>query len=245
MQPTYLPWMGYFDLIDQVDLFVFLDSVQFAHRSWQQRNRIRTAGGLSWLTVPVFSKERGGQCVNEVAISNPSFWQKHLKTIKHAYARAPNSASLMARLEEWFMVGHPWTLLAELNIALILNLCDLLGIKRLTARSSELGGDGTRSDLLVALCQRVGANEYLSPIGSAGYLLPELPLFAAAGIRVLFHNYAHPVYAQLYQPFIPFASVIDLLFGEGDRAPALVREGRRPCLRADELGESDARLGAN
>ncbi len=88
-QPTYLPWLGYFDLLDQVDKFVLLDTVQFEKQSWQQRNRIKTPTGLMWLTVPVVFRGRLGQRIVDVEIREPEFCRDHLRAVELNYRRAP------------------------------------------------------------------------------------------------------------------------------------------------------------
>src|SRR5690242_14000816 len=118
-QPTYLPWLGYFDLIDQVDLFVFLDNVQFEKQSWQQRNRIKTPTGLQWLTVPVAFRGKFGQLIKEVEIRDPEFCKNHLRAIELNYRRTPFFDSYFPELKEHFASITSRSLLADLNIRLI------------------------------------------------------------------------------------------------------------------------------
>ncbi len=234
-QPTYLPWAGYFDLIDQVDCVVSLDSVQFESRSWQQRNRIRTPRGLEWLTVPVIFHRSLGQRIQDVQICDPGFWQKHVHVIEHNYRRAPYFDLYFPALLEILQIRADQRALVDLNLCLIEWLCRLLGIQTKLIRSSSLGEGGKRCELLVNICQRLKANSYLSALGSAGYLLQELDRFSHAGIQVAFQNYQHPQYAQRFQPFCPYASVLDILFNEGDRSMEIIRSGRRSPLMPDQI----------
>ena len=219
MQPTYLPWSGYFGMMRSVDLFIFLDSVQFAHRSWQQRNQIKTANGAQWLTVPVISKGRRNQSILEVEIDASSrFKEKHIAAIEQNYHKAPHfkqAIEMLSPLRDFNMM------LSELNIALIKKIASHLGILTPTQRSSELIGGGTKANLLAALCQEVGATQYISPPGSRTYL-DESNAFAQKDIQVNYFNYIHPEYTQLFGEFLPYLSAIDLIFNRGEDSLSLI-----------------------
>jgi len=238
-QPTYLPWMGYFDLIDQVDLFVILDNVQFVKQSWQHRNRIKTDQGLQWLTVPVVFRGRLGQLIKDVEIRDPEFARDHIRAIELAYARAPFFSkyfpSLNQRLEE-LQRG----LLLNLNLGLIHWALEILKIKTPLVQASTLRVHGKRTELLANICQEVGANEYISPLGSAGYLLAEQDVLRRRGVDIWFQNYEHPQYRQVFAPFEPFASVIDLIFNRGDEAAAVIRGGRKVPHSVEQLSSMRA-----
>ena len=233
-QPTYLPWVGYFDLIDQVDLFVVLDNVQFVKQSWQQRNRIRTGNGLQWLTVPVVFRGRLGQLIKDVEIRDPEFVRDHIRAIELAYRRSPFFAqyfpSFCERLEE-LREG----LLLDLNSGLISWALEILKIKTPLVRASCLGVGGKRTELLANVCEAVGATEYFSPLGSAEYLLAEQDVLRRLGVDIWFQNYEHPRYRQLFTPFESFASVIDLLFNHGHEAVAIMRGGRKQPYSVEQL----------
>jgi len=235
-QPTYLPWLGYFDLIDQVDAFVILDSVQFEKQSWQQRNRIKTPSGLQWLTVPVVFRGRLGQSIHEVEIRDGEFWRNHLRAIELSYRRAPFFETYFQELREKLRCSAG-SRLADLNVRLIEWLMSVLGIRTPPFFSSRLDQPGRRSELLANICSSLGASEYVSPIGSAGYLLQEIDAFERRSIEVFFQNYEHPHYRQMFSPFIPYASVLDLLFNEGQRALEIVRSGRKNLLSPEEVSE--------
>ncbi len=236
MQPTYLPWLGYFDLIDQSTVIVFLDSVQFAKRSWQQRNQIRSSRGLEWLTVPVRVKGRYHQLIREAEIMQPSsFPHDHIRAIELNYRRAPYFDTYFPKLRE--ILTEAETLLYKLNMQIIRWLTSEIGIGARFELGSVLGAQGNRSELLVDICKLVDAYIYLSPMGSAAYLTKEHQIFQKNNIEVLFHNYNHPEYQQVFQPFIPYASALDLLFNEGDGSLDIIRSGRKESLTLQDILE--------
>jgi hypothetical protein len=225
MQPTYMPWIGYFDLMDQADVFVILDSVQFAKRSWQQRNRIKTANGELMLTVPVLTKGKREQRIDEALIEpTAQFWSSHLNSIKLAYAKAPYFDALWPRLTE--LLSPSAVKLADLNLGLIKLFQERLGIEAELVRGSTLAATGAKVDLLVAICRELDIPRYLSPLGSKEYI-DENDVFAERGIELAYHSYTHPEYRQLHGPFLPYMSVLDLLMNEdGPRALEIIRSGR-------------------
>jgi hypothetical protein len=227
-QPAYLPWLGYFDLMDQVDVFVLLDSVQFARRSWQQRNRIKTPTGLQWLTVPVVFRGHFGQRIQDVAIREPNFSRKHLRAIELNYRRAPFFERYYPEIAD--ILQSATTSLVELNERLIRWFNRILNLQTRLLRSSRLQEQGARGGLLMNICKRLGADFYLSPIRSAVYLLDDLSRFEEHGIGIGFQHYEHPEYRQLFPPFQSHGSVLDLIFNEGDAALPILRRGRRPTF---------------
>jgi WbqC-like protein len=234
-QPTYLPWLGYFDLIDQVDCFILLDTVQFEKRSWQQRNRIKGPTGLEWLSVPVISHGRFSQSIIEVEIHEAGFWRKHLDVVQLNYRHSPFFSCYFPELEETLCQSAAASCLAEVNVGLICWFCRLLGIQTSLRRSSLMGQAGRRSELLVNLIRVLNGSYYLSPLGSAAYLLNDLQQFSSAGIEVGFQNYPHPQYTQQFPPFCPYASVLDLVFNEGPRSLEIIRSGRETPLLPSQV----------
>ena len=234
LQPTYLPWCGYFDLIDQVDTFVILDNVQFEKRSWQHRNRIKTPTGLQWLTVPVLVHGRFQQRINEVEICEPGFARKHVRSITCNYSGAPYLKTYLAPSAE-ILGCDANRRLAELNFRVLQWLGSAFGVRGNFVCASELRAAGRRTELLANICVELGATEYLSPLGSAEYLLAEMQAMALRGVEVTFHHYEHPEYRQLHPPFVPYASALDLLLNEGPNALEIIRSGRRPAYEASEV----------
>ncbi|MBT4512412.1 MAG: WbqC family protein [Chloroflexi bacterium] len=227
MQPTYLPWLGYFSLMDQVDTFVFLDSVQFNKRSWQQRNRIKTPRGELMLTVPVKTKGRRYQKLCEVEVDNgQTFQHKHLKAMEYSYSKAFYFSVYWDDIHQ--TLGQDYRYLVDLNIAMIEEFRTKLGIKVELLRSSSLNTEGRNVELLINLCRLLGADSYLSPKGSSVYI-EENNLFQKNGIELLYPDYIHPHYRQLYNSFAPYMSILDLLMNEGDRSLDIIRIGQN-CI---------------
>ncbi len=232
MQPTYLPWIGYFDLIDQSDVFVFLDTVAFSRQSWQQRNRVLTAQGVRWLTVPVH--HTAGAPIREIAIDNTKPWRrKHWATLEASYLRAPHWAEGSEPLARDY--SREWNSLAELNIRLIREIASALGVEARFERSSELPLSTRRKEgALIDLCEALGATTYLSPPGSFGYLGSDMG-FASSGIELRFQRFEHPAYEQGRGEFVPYLSAVDLLFNAGPAAAAAIRKGRRPMETVEQM----------
>jgi len=232
-QPTYLPWLGYFDLIDQVDTFVFLDDVQFEKQSWQQRNRIKTPQGLQWLTVPVAFRGKLHQLIQDVEIRVPDFYEDHLRAMELNYRRAHFFQSYYENLAK--IVSSAGPLLAELNIRLIEWCMAVLGIRTPLVRSSDLKQEGKRTELLAKICKSLNASQYVSPMGAAVYLLREKDALEKHGVEVVFQNYMHPEYSQLFPPFVPYACIADLLFNVGPDALETIRSGRGAPLHSEQV----------
>ena len=223
MQPTYLPWLGYFDLTNRSDIFVFLDTVQLDKRSWQQRNRIKTPNSEIMLTVPVLTKGRFNQEIRDVEIDvSQRFEKKHFNSIHFNYKNSKYYKLYIGELEEIFF--SKISRLANLNIKLIKWLSSKIGIKTKFISSSELDVSGSKTELLINICLKINANHYLSPIGSKNYI-EKNNLFTSSGIQLSYQDYQHPTYNQLFGDFIPYLSVIDLLFNEGEKSLEIIKSG--------------------
>jgi len=215
--------LGYFDKIDRADVFVLLDTVQYKKNEWQNRNRIKTANGPQWLTVPVCF--RYPQLIQEVEINNRERWQhKHWQALKTNYARAPYWDFLKPFFEE--ILDQPWEKIAPLNITVVRRLCELLGIETPIHIASELGTFPEDPDeRLIAITRHFGADTYLA--GSGGYNYMNLDAYRSAGIKVIFQEFRHPVYRQLFSDeFISHLSVIDLVFNHGPESLNIIRSTR-------------------
>jgi hypothetical protein len=244
MQPTYLSWIGYFDLIDSVDSFVFLDDAQVLKRSWGVRNRILGQNGETFLTVPLSGHKHGeGSAFVDTLIDSGQQWaETHLATIRHAYAKAPHFAEVFAGLEALLLVGH--ATIGALNEDFICTTARRIGIATRFLKSSQLeGAEGRKDDRLVSICRAIGADIYLSAPGSSAYIEQEQEggAFAGSGIAIRYHNFAHPVYPQRHDGFVSHMSVVDLLMNCGyESALEIIRSGRRPMLTSAELKDSIA-----
>ena len=230
MQPTYLPYLGYFQLIAASDVFVFLDDVQFARRSWQSRNRIQGAGGEVMLTVPVQKHDRDS-LLGEIQIAETEPWRdKHMASIRHAYAKRPFLAETLTFLEEVLATRGG---LAELNRSVIQTAAQRLDLTTEFVSASDLGQPGQRSDHLLAICRAVGATDYLSPLGSRDYMAED-GVFAAAGFPVAFQGFVEIPYPQGREPFVPYMAFIDAVANLG-------WEGVRSLL--DAMADAAAQAG--
>jgi hypothetical protein len=226
-QPTFIPWMGWFDLADQVDLFIILDDVSFSKQSWQQRNRIRTRNGLEFLTVPVKTAGRLGQKISDCEVVDQRFRVKMVKSLQANYAKAPFFDSIFEDLEATLGKEKNITHLIELNCALISWMAIRLGIATPMIRASTLDADGERGEYVAAICEFVKANRYVSPVGAVQYLIEDINSFEKRTIEIRIQVYEHPEYIQQFTPFIPFASALDLIFNLGPLAGEVMRSGRR------------------
>jgi hypothetical protein len=236
LQPSYLPWLGYFDQIDRVDEFVILDDVQFDKHGWRNRNRIKTAAGVKWITVPVRHSGRHGQSVRETEIADDPTWvRKQIRTLEQAYAKAPYRDAYLPAIEAVLAEKH--RLLHELDIALLMLVVSWLGIETKFHLASQLDLEGDPeviSDIngrLVTMCKHLGGSYYLSGAAAASYLAQQD--FNAVGIQVELQAYAHPTYPQLHGPFVSHLSIVDLLFNCGPESLHLIRSGQ-PTARQHE-----------
>ena len=214
-QPQYLPYLGFFHKLAHSDVHVLLDNVQLHRRGLQHRNKIKTSTGWQWLTVPVSSGSR--EVLEEVRISTTEPWQdKHAKALTFNYSRAAHFDGLGEELVG--IVRRPWERLCVLNEELIRWVMGVTGITTELVRASDLGVDGTRTDLLVELCRAVGADRYLS--GSGGRRYMEVDRFDAAGVAVEWQEFSHPSYEQVFPAagFIPDLSIVDALFCAGPQS---------------------------
>jgi hypothetical protein len=226
MQPTFMPWIGYLALMDAVDEFVYLDHVQFDKRSWQQRNRIKTANGPLWLSVPVASRGKRAQAINEAMIirEDAEFPRKIIKSIEHNYKKAPFYEDYAPELFAILSGGH--APLCELNTALIDFFRRKIGIDTPLSFSSAMNVQGRKAALLVDICRQKGAKRYVSPPGSREYL-DTSDDFDRAGIPVAYFEYAHPEWRQLHGEFEPYMSALDLLMNMGGQSIGILRQGAR------------------
>lgn len=244
MQPTYLPWIGYFDLIDSVDRFVFLDDAQVLKRSWGVRNLIPGRDGELFLTVPLSGHRHGqGSAFVDTLVDADQPWARtHLATIRHAYAKAPHFEEVFASLEAWLSAGH--ATIGALNEAFIRATAQRIGIATAFLKASQLEGtDGRKDDRLLSICRAIGADAYLAAPGSAAYIEQEREggAFAGSGIDILYHHYDHPGYPQRQDAFVSHMSIVDLLMNCGyASALEIIRSGRRPMLTSAGMREKAA-----
>jgi len=226
-QPTFLPWLGWWDKLVRADVLVLLDDVQFPKKggTWMNRVRMLVGGEPRWVTVPVDRAYKGTRRVHEMRIDESKPWRENmLATVRGSYARAPYAQEVMPVLEEALRARTDRV--AELNERAIRLLGDLLGLdKSKLVHQSELRVSGAGTQLLVEVCRAVGGDTYLSGDGSDGYL--EEDAFAAAGLGLTFQEFTPPRYPQLVAHYVAGLSVVDALMSCGSRgAIELLRKGR-------------------
>jgi len=215
VQSSYIPWKGYFDLIRSVDAFLLLDNVQFTRRDWRNRNRIKTRQGLAWLSIPVHTRGRYTQLIEDTTTSDPDWGRRHWQTICANYAKAPYFDYYADRFAELY--ERSFTRLSEINHAFTAAICESLGITTPMAWSNAFETRNTPSERLIDLCLAVGGTDYLSGPSARDYL--DVGAFEAAGIAVQFADYSgYPEYAQPHGPFEHHVSALDLLFCTGPGA---------------------------
>lgn len=225
VQSSYIPWKGYFDLINSVDEFVLYDDRQFTKRDWRSRNRIKTAQGPVWLTIPVQVKGRYHQRIDETVTDGSDWRRRHWKTLAHGYAGAPFFREYAAALEAIYLSSDE-TRLSAVNRAFIEAICGLLDVRTRLSWSTDYPAEGDRTDRLVSLCVASGATEYVSGPRARAYL--EEDLFRQHGIDLTYFDYAsYPEYPQVHPPFVHEVSVLDLLFHTGPDAPAYMKSFSR------------------
>ena len=218
LQPSYIPWRGYFDQIRRADLFIFYDDVQYDKHGWRNRNQIKTLHGKKWLTIPVNSKGvTGGVRIRDVRIDWSKPWaDTHLKSLTTTYSKAPYFKEYLPVLESFYQRRDEF--LADFTISSSIALAQELGITSTRfLRSSEMPDiEGRRTDRVIHILKRVGATHYLCGPSASSYMEPEK--FSEAGIPFEYMQYDYPEYPQLYPPYDPYLTILDLLFMTGKDA---------------------------
>ncbi len=226
LQSNYMPWKGYFDLIHDADVFVFYDDVQFTIRDWRTRNKIKTAQGLQWLSVPAGADRNRLIC--EVQLTDSSWQSKHWKTIEQNYRKCPYFEHYRPIFEALYL-GRDWDNLSELNQTFIRRIAsELLGITTHFIDSREFKAHGHKQERLLDILGKLGATRYISGPAAKDYIDPAR--FEEAGIELIWKDYSgYPEYPQRYPPFEHGVSILDLLFNVGSSAPWYIwgwREGQ-------------------
>lgn len=237
LQPGYLPWLGFFEQMYRSDVFVIYDDVQYDRESWRNRNRIKSANGIQWLTVPVHVKASQAPLITEVQIDNTVNWRKkHLVSIRQNYAKAPFINDCIGLFEDAY--ARDWEYIVDLDLFFIAGLARLLGLEHKTIhRSSTLNVQGDRIGRLINLCKHFGAATFYE--GNAGRNYIDADLFLAQGITVEYQDYQHPVYRQLYGEFVPYLSVIDLLSNHGKESLSILTGATKAAVDHSDIQATD------
>lgn len=222
LQPSYIPWRGYFHQVRRADVFVFYDDVPYDRRGWRNRNRIKWPGGPRWLTIPVLA--RGSRLdltpIREIRIDRAQPWARtHRETLRHAYGKTPHFEAYRGLVEGLYARDDEF--LADFTIASTIALAGALGIDRTRfVRSSDLPAEGRKTGRLLSVLAALGASHYLTGPSARAYIEEEA--FRRAGIALEYMSYDYPEYPQLHPPFDPHVSILDLLFMAGPGAPAFI-----------------------
>jgi len=223
LQSNYLPWKGYFDIIHDVDLFLFYDEVQYTKHDWRNRNKIKTKDGIQWLTIPVGPKEN--YCIAEIQLTCLQKWQKkHWDRLRHVYANAPFFHLYKDFFEDVYL-GRQWQYLYELNRYLITNISKFLKIETTFADSRSFPSIGKKHLKLLQIVEQSEAEVYITGPGTKDYLIVDD--YAKKNIKVVFKDYqGYPEYHQAFGKFVHEVSIVDLLFNTGSDAPYYIWKWR-------------------
>lgn len=221
IQSCYIPWKGFFDLIGRCDEYVVYDSAQYVKGHWHNRNQIKTANGVKWLTIPVKTSGRLGQPIEEVEIGKP--WaDQHWSTLELAYKHAAHFQQFAPAVRAWYEQAGQQMRLTDVNAIFLRGIAILLGLKTRFVSDSVYPSHGIKTERLLAICRAAGADCYLSGPSAKNYF--DEPMFASAGITTEWMNYeVYPEYSQVHGGFVHAVSALDLLFNTGPEAPRYLK----------------------
>ena len=230
-QPVYLPWIGLFHKIALADIFCVFDIVQYQRKDFNNRNKIKTSAGSIWLTVPVKSSGRLDSIITDIEIINDGWQKKHLKSIELNYKKTPYFEQYFHGLKK--ILDSPYQYLVDLNFDILVYVLDVLNIDTKIVKASDYSFGGTKSELVLDMCTQLNANVYI--FGEQGKDYADVDAFENKGVYPYFQSYIHPVYNQMKGEFLPFMSIFDLLFNEGERS--------QDILLSNNITKQDIYLG--
>ena len=220
-QPTLFPWLGYFNIIKNSDIFVFLDNVKFEKRSWQMRNRLKatvnTDKSEEWVRIPTQLK-KSDTLIKDVIIDNTQDWKaRHITSFRTHYGKAYENLNFLRNIYE-----QEWTKLSDFNIKFITDCCNFLEINTEFMMASQLPVSGKKGQLMLNICDHLSTTEYLTTVGSRNYLENHASQFVKSNIKISYHEFQHPTYEQKGGEFLPNMSILDLLFNEQENSKHFV-----------------------
>ncbi len=219
-QSNYIPWKGYFDMINMVDDFVLYDSVQYTKNDWRNRNKIKTKNGIQWITIPVRQKSLA-QKINETQISNSNWNKKHWKTLVTNYSKSKYFKEYRDIFEDLYLNCES-NFLSEINYKFIITINKILNIKTNIIKSDKFNLPKEKNDKLIFICKKLGATTYLSGPAAKSYI--DKSRFKEKKINITWMNYeGYKKYNQLFHPFEHNVSILDLIFNEGSNATKFMR----------------------
>lgn len=219
LQPGYLPYPGFFELMARCDTFVIYDDVQFDKHSWRNRNRIKGPNGPIWLTVPVCLKGNFGQLIKDVQINNATNWgKKHFESINQSYRKATYYDVYIDFFRRLF--EKQWNYLIDIDLEIINKFKELLGISAELVLSSSLRVEGAKTERLIQICSALDADAYISTNGAKTYL--DVTLFERVQVYLTYQDFSMPGYPQLHGEFVSYMSFVDMLFNVGPGSGELI-----------------------
>jgi hypothetical protein len=224
LQSNYVPWKGYFDLINSVDELILYDTAQFTKNDWRNRNKIKTARGVSWLTIPV--RHDFGQSIAETTVSDPIWATRHWDQLKQSYSGAAHFREFGPLFKSLYGEMRQARYLSAINHRFLSEINAILGVKTVLSWSKDYRLVDGRTERLVDLCRQALASEYVSGPAAKAYL--QQNQFEEAGIKLRYIDYSgYPEYRQLHGPFEHWVSVLDLIFNEGPNAACYLKTTSR------------------
>lgn len=225
LQPSYIPWLGFWEMLISSDIILIYDNVQFDKNGWRNRNKIKTPDGSSWITIPVLQSGRFGQKNYEVECATNKIWaKKHLKTFINFYKKSPYFDEIYELCEK--ILNKPSSKLLDIQLSFLQEIAMYLDIDTQFILSSEVIIDESenRELRLINYCKQLKCNIYIN--GSSGKELYSKDEFLKHNINLLFQKYEHPIYPQRYGDFIPYLSILDLLFNCGKNSKKIITKGK-------------------
>lgn len=217
LQSNYIPWKGYFDIINMVDEFILYDDMQYTRRDWRNRNKIVTPNGLLWLSIPVENKGKFYQKINETKVIDKKWIDKHWRSIQLNYSKSKYFNEYADRIRDIYEKCRTEEYLSLINHRFLTEICDILGIKTSITWSSAYDLVDGKTERLVGLVKAAKGDYYLSGPAAKDYI--DDKLFEQAGIKLDWMDYSgYPEYNQLSDKFEHGVSILDLIFNEGPNA---------------------------
>ncbi len=225
LQSNYIPWKGYFDIINMVDEFVLYDDMQFTKRDWRNRNIIKTCVGTQWLTIPVITKGKFEQKIMETEVLSSEWTKEHWRALQCNYAKAACYEEYAERIKEMYKLCNNEKYLSKINYIFLKGICDILKIRTKFSWSSEyMLGEG-KTEKLVNICKQIGASEYLTGPTASDYIVKEQ--FDAENIVLTYMDYSgYPEYSQLHGGFVHAVTILDMIFNLGGKTREYMKKSK-------------------
>ncbi len=217
VQSCYIPWRGFFDLVSKCDEFILYDDMQFTKRDWRNRNQLKTAQGLQWLTIPVNTKGRYLQKICDTTVQESKWAQDHWRAFVMNYSRAAQFEKYKDFVAGLYETAGKKTRLSEVNFLFLAGICELLKIPTKLSWSTDYELQEGKTERLMELCRSARGTEYVSGPSAANYI--DTQVFERAGIDLCYIDYSHyPLYPQLHGEFTGTVTILDSIFNQGAEA---------------------------